>query len=71
MLPHNLHSLIASHLVPKRLGTNGAKEVVTRFMGAEAARDIHRFHPCFGILLTSTLNNLVDRYKLGFYDATV
>ena len=30
-------SLIASHLIPKRMGTDGAKEVVTRFVGAQAA----------------------------------
>lgn len=71
VVTQNPTSLIASHLVPKRIGTEGAKDVVTRFVGAEAARDIHRFHPYLGILLTSTLDYLVNRYKLGFYHDTV
>ena len=64
-------SLIASHLIPKRMDTDGAKEVVTRFEGAEAAHDIHRFHPSIGILLFSALDILVDHYNLGFYHVSV
>ena len=64
-------SLIPSHLIPKRMGTDGAKEVVTRFVGAQAARDIHIFHPSIGILLFSALDDLVDHYNLGFYHVTV
>ena len=30
-------ALIASHLVPKRVGNDGAKEVVSRFVGAREA----------------------------------
>ena len=71
VVSQNTSSLIASHLVPKRIGTEGAKEVVTRFVGAGAARGIHRFHSSLGILLTSTLDYLVDRYKVGFYHVTV
>jgi hypothetical protein len=64
-------SLIASHLIPKRLGTDGAKEVVTRFVAANAALDVHRFHPDIGVLLFSALDSLVDQYKLGFYHVGV
>lgn len=64
-------SLIASHLIPKRLGTDGAREVVTRFVGAQALPDIHRFHPSIGVLLIATLDTLVNCYKLGFYHVAV
>jgi hypothetical protein len=64
-------SLIASHLVPKRVGDDGAKEIITRFVGAGMACHIHKFHPRLGILLLSTLDNFVDRFKLGFYHDTV
>ncbi|KAF5376700.1 hypothetical protein D9615_007863 [Tricholomella constricta] len=60
-------ALIPSHLVPKRIGTDGAKDVVTRFVGAGAALDIHRFHPDIGVLLFCPLEYLVDNYMLGFY----
>lgn len=64
-------SLIASHLIPKRMGTNGAEEVVRRFVGEQAAREVHRFHPAIGVLLVSTLDTLVDDHQLGFYHFTV
>ena len=64
-------SVIPSHLIPKRMGTDGAKEVVTRFEGAQAAHDIHRFHPSIGVLLLSTLDTLVDDYNLGFFHVSV
>jgi hypothetical protein len=64
-------SLVASHLIPKRMGTEGAKDVVTRFVGAQASIGIHRFSPDIGVLLVSTLDSLVDSYKLGFYHVTV
>ena len=71
VVTQNSESLIASHLIPKRVGTEGAKEIVSRFVGAEAARGIHKFHPSLGILLTSTLDSPVDRFKLGFYHGAV
>lgn len=64
-------SLVASHLVPKRMGSEGAREVVTRFVGTEEAIGIHRYNARIGILLMSTLDGLVDHYQLGFYRATV
>ncbi|KAF5367357.1 hypothetical protein D9615_010277 [Tricholomella constricta] len=64
------NSLIASHLIPKRMGSDGAKAAVTRFSGAQAALDIHTFDPRIGILLFSPLDLLVDCYKLGFYNVT-
>jgi hypothetical protein len=64
-------SLIASHLIPKRMGTDGAKDVFTRFVGAIAALNVHRFHPEIGVFLFSALDGLVDRYHLGFYHVAV
>ncbi|KAF9510047.1 hypothetical protein BS47DRAFT_1348462 [Hydnum rufescens UP504] len=60
-------SLIASHLIPKRLGSDGARDVVTRFSGAQAALGIYSFAPKIGILLWSPLDTLVDHFHLGFY----
>ena len=60
-------ALIASHLIPKRVGNDGAKEVVSRFVAAREACNIHIwFHASLGILLVSTSDNLVDCFKLGF-----
>ncbi len=64
-------SLIASHLIPKRMGTEGAKAVVMEFVGAQTAIDVHRFHPMIGIFLLSSLDKRVDLYKLGFYHNAV
>ncbi|CAA7268420.1 unnamed protein product [Cyclocybe aegerita] len=65
-----LSSFVASHLIPKRMGTDGAKTVVTEFVGAQAALGVHRFHPMIGILLLKTLDDRVDQYTLGFYHNT-
>ncbi|KAF9458040.1 hypothetical protein BDZ94DRAFT_1313639 [Collybia nuda] len=62
--------LVVSHLIPKRMGSEGTKAVVTRFSGAQEAIDIHRFDPRIGILLFTSLYSLVDCYKLGFYNVT-
>jgi len=63
--------LIASHLIPKRMGTVGATDVITRFSGPQIALGIDAFDPRIGILLFSALDVLVDHYKLGFYHVTV
>ena len=63
--------LIASHLIPKRMGTQGAKSVVADFVGVQEAHYAHMFHEMIGILLTSTLDKEVDQYMLGFYHITV
>jgi hypothetical protein len=63
--------VIASHLIPKRLGSDGVQAIVTRFSGTQAAVGIHRFDPQIGILLCSTLDNLVDSFRLGFYHDAV
>ena len=65
------HNVIPSHLIPKRLGTNGARDVVTRFSGPQEALGIHDFDPRIGILLTGNLDVRVDHYQLGFYHVAV
>jgi hypothetical protein len=57
-------AFIASHLILKHV----AKAVVETFGGVQAALDIHRFDPRIGILLLSSLDTLMDHYKLGFYE---
>lgn len=61
----------ASHLIPKRMGTDGAQAVVERFSGTQDAPGIHKFDPRIGTLLISTLDKLVDSFWVGFYHTTV
>jgi hypothetical protein len=63
--------LVASHLIPKRLGTEGATGIVTRFCGAQQAIGIHRFDPRIGILLSVSLDRRVDVFEVGFYHNSV
>jgi hypothetical protein len=63
-------SLTATHLIPKRLGTDGARAIVTRFCGEQAVHDINRFDPRIGILLIKTVDGMVDMFELGFYSAS-
>lgn len=53
-------SLKASHLIPKRMGTEGAKQVVAAFVGAEEALHAHQYLPMVGILLFGPLASEVD-----------
>ncbi|KIM41748.1 hypothetical protein M413DRAFT_27333 [Hebeloma cylindrosporum] len=57
----------ASHLIPKRMGTDGARDAVARFAGDQESLGIGAFDPKLGILLQSNLENLVDYYNLAFY----
>ena len=58
--------VIASHLIPKRIGDVATRSVVQRFTGLDAA-DVTRFDPMLGILLAKQLDSLVDQYRLGFW----
>jgi len=64
-------ALAASHLIPKRMGTDGVKAIVREFVGAQAASHVHGFHPIIGICLNSNLCERVGQYVLGFYHNTV
>ena len=39
--------LVASHLIPKRMGTEGVKSVVADFVGAQEAHYAHKFYGAF------------------------
>jgi len=66
-----LDPLVASHLIPRHIGTDGAKAIVKRFASVSEATDIHDFHLKIGILLVTGLDNWVDHYHAGFYHVTV
>jgi len=58
--------LVASHLIPRRLGDLGVRSTVQRFTGSPIIVD--RFDPAIGVFLLSTVDLLVDGYKLGFWN---
>lgn len=64
-------SLVATHLIPKRMGSDGAKAVVERFSGLQSAGGIHRYDARIGILLSYALDLRADNYELGFYHIAV
>ena len=67
----NQASVIASHLIPRRIGSDSAKDIVERFAGAIEAADIHQYHPKIGLLLFSGIDHLVDIFQAGFYQNAV
>ena len=58
--------LIASHLIPRRLGDAGVQFVTQRFTGSSTIVD--RYDPLIGVPLVPNLNQLADRYQLGFWN---
>ncbi|KAH8992772.1 hypothetical protein EDB86DRAFT_1414996 [Lactarius hatsudake] len=64
----------ASHLIPKCLGTEGANDIVNRFVSAAEVMGIHprihKYHASIGILLHIGLDSLVDTFQAGFYHDT-
>jgi hypothetical protein len=63
--------LFTSHLIPKRIGSDGAKDIVERFSGARAAVGIDKFDPRIGLLLNTDMDSLVVHLHLGFYHVAV
>jgi hypothetical protein len=62
------NSLIASHLIPKRMGLLNTSAIVTRYAGPGFSQVIMNvFHPMLGVLLFSALDTEVDAYSVGFY----
>ena len=62
--PENM--LVASHLIPRRLGNVGVQSVLQRFTGPSIPVD--RYDPTVGVLLVSNLDVLADGYDLGFWN---
>ncbi|KAF5373230.1 hypothetical protein D9615_007414 [Tricholomella constricta] len=58
--------LVASHLIPRRLGDAGVHATVERFTGDSNVLD--RYDPIIGVPLLATLDLLVDTYHLGFWN---
>ncbi|PPQ98318.1 hypothetical protein CVT26_013637 [Gymnopilus dilepis] len=67
LISNNPECLVAAHLVPKRLHTDGVKSVAKAFIGDEVASVIHRFHPMAGLHLFSPLAHFFELYEFGFY----
>ena len=59
-------TLIASHLIPRRLGDDGVQSVFQRFTGSPDV--INRYNPLIGVPLVGTLDMLVDIFRLGFWN---
>jgi hypothetical protein len=58
--------LVASHLIPRRLGDLGVQFVMQRFTGPSTISD--RYDPAIGVLLFSPLDILAESYQLGFWN---
>jgi hypothetical protein len=64
-------ALVASHLIPRCIGSDGVKAIVERFVSVTEATGTHEYDPRIGIMLLSGLNCSVDVYEVGFYHITV
>ena len=58
--------LVASHLIPRRLGDIGVHSATQRFTGLPTIVD--RYDPLIGVPLFSSLDILTDGYELGFWN---
>jgi hypothetical protein len=58
--------LVASHLIPRRLGNSGVQSIIQRFTGSSTPVD--RYDPTIGVFLFSALDILADSYQLGFWN---
>ena len=61
-----LRTLVASHLIPRRLGDSGVQSAFQRFTGSPTP--VRRYDPCIGVLLYGGLDNHVDVYEMGFWN---
>ena len=58
--------LVASHLIPRRLGDAGVRSVCQRFVDSSTIVD--RYDSRVGVLLLVTSGLMVDAYELGFWN---
>lgn len=63
--------VVASHLIPRCIGSAGAKGVVEWFAGVTEAQGIEAYDPRIGVTLSSGLDHWVDLFEAGFYHITV
>jgi hypothetical protein len=64
IVTRSLQSTIASHLIPKRIASDGAKAIVERFVGEREAIGIHMYDTRIGVLLSANLDGWVSQ-RLG------
>jgi hypothetical protein len=62
---------VASHLIPRRLGSDGVRDVMERFVGPAEADRVHLYDTQIGVSLCSNLDRWVDTFQAGFYHVTV
>jgi hypothetical protein len=67
VLTRQLFPLAASHLIPMRIGSDGARETVERFAGVAEATGINQFDPRVGIMLFKGVDHWIDVYDAAFY----
>ncbi|KAM6493643.1 hypothetical protein JOM56_010004 [Amanita muscaria] len=67
IISQNPFSLVASRLVPKRLGDATVTSVVRRFTDSDAA--VTRFDPTLGVLLFLPLDDRLGSYEMGFWNS--
>jgi hypothetical protein len=58
--------LVASHLIPRRLGDLGVQSVIQRFTGPSTIVD--RYDPALGVSLFLSLDAYVASYEVGFWN---
>jgi hypothetical protein len=58
--------LIASHLIPRRLGDSGVQSVIDLF--TTLSTTVNRYNPMIGVPLLQTIDTWVDGFKLGFWN---
>ena len=63
--------VVASRLIPKRIGSDGVKAIVERFVGIPETTGIRRYDPRIGITLLNNIGSWVDHHQAGFYHVTV
>lgn len=64
---------IASHLIPKRLGDRNIREIIDIYAKDDSidTEQITRYDSIVGVLLTSGLDEAVDKFELGFWHRVV
>jgi hypothetical protein len=65
------HPFIASHLIPRCLGSDGVRGVMEHFVGPAGANGIGVYDAQIGVALCSNLDHWVDTFQAGFYHVTV
>ena len=60
-----------SHLIPRCIGSEGARAIVEQFFGETEATSIHQYNSRIGMALVLSLDIWVVLYEAGFYHISV